>query len=117
MFTKIMKWASLFLLLGAIILGPPRNNYGMLVQFVVCGSASLVALEAAKSGKYLWTAAFAAVAVLFNPVVPVTFSHSIFLWVAAFCCSMFVASLVFLKTAPRLSLVSITYPGPRSESL
>ena len=117
MVTKIMKWISLFALIGATVFWAPRSNYAVILQFLICGSASLVAIEAVKSGKQWWTAAFAGVAVLFNPLVTVTLSHSVFPWVAAFCCSMFLAALVFLKAAPRLSIASITYAGPRSESL
>jgi uncharacterized protein DUF6804 len=115
--TKIMKWTSLFVLLGAAFFWSPGGNYGLLLQFVVCGGAGLVTLEAAKSGKHLWTAAFAALAVLFNPLGAVTFFHAVFPWVAALCCSLFLAALFYLKAAPRLSMVSITYPGPRSQSL
>jgi hypothetical protein len=117
MLTKIMKWTSLFALLGATFFLSPRSNYAVPLQFIICGSASLVALEAVKSGQHVWTAAFAGLAVLFNPLVAVTFFHSVFPWVTALCCSMFLASLIFLKAAPRLSIVSITYPGPRSQSL
>ena len=117
MLTKFMKWISLFTLMGATVGWSPGSSYAVILQFVICGSATLVAIEAAKSGKYLWTAAFAGLAVLFNPLVTVTFSHSLFPWVSAVCCSMFLAALVFLKAAPRLSIVSITYAKPRSESL
>jgi hypothetical protein len=117
MLTKIMKWASFLALLGATFFWLPGGNYALLLQFIVCGSAGLVTLEAAKSGKHLWTAAFAGLAVLFNPLVAIPFSHAVFPWVAALCCSMFLAALLYLKAAPRLSLVSITYPGPRSQSL
>jgi len=117
MLTKIMKWTSLIAFTGAIFFWTPASAYAILLQFVICGSASLVALEAAASGKHLWMAAFAALAVLFNPMVAVTFSHSVFPWVNALGGSMFLASLVFLKTLPKLSIQSITYSEPRSQSL
>src|SRR6185369_16298280 len=117
MFTKIMQWVSLLALIGAISFRAPAGNYAVPLQFLICGSASLVALEAAKSGKRLWTAAFAGLAVLFNPLAAVTFSHPVFPWITALCCSMFLAALMFLKAAPGLSMVSAAYPGPRSQSL
>lgn len=117
MLTRIMKWASLFVLMGGIFLWAPASNYAILLQFVICGSATLVALEAARSGKHLWTAAFVGLAVLFNPLMAVAFSHSVFPWVNALCFSMFLVSLIFLKTVPTLSIQSITYPEPRSQSL
>lgn len=117
MLTTIMKWMSLFVLMGGTFLWAPASNYELLLQFVICGSAALVALEAARSGKRLWTAAFAGLVVFFNPVMPVMVSDSMFSLVTAFCFSMFLASLVHLKTVPKLSIESITYPGPRSQSL
>ena len=117
MLTTIMKWASLFVLMGGIFLWAPATNYELLLRFVICGSAALVALEAARSGKRLWTATFAGLVAFFNPVMPVALSDSIFPWVTAFCFSMFLASLVYLKPVPMLSVESITSPGPRSQSL
>lgn len=95
----------------------PAGIYAILLQFVICGSASLVAYEAARSHKHLWTIAFAGLAVLFNPVVAVPFPRGAFPWVSILCFTMFLASLKFLKTAPRLSVASVTYAGPRSQSL
>jgi len=117
MLTSIMKWTSLSLLMGSFFLWAPANNYAILLQFVICGSATLVALEAGSSGKHVWTAAFAGLAVLFNPLIAVAFSHSVFPWINALCFSMFLASPIFLKAVPRLSIQSITYAGPRSQSL
>jgi hypothetical protein len=70
MLTRIMKLTSLFALIGAMLFWSPASNYAVLLQFVVCGSAGLVACEAAKHGKHLWTPALAALAVLSNPLVP-----------------------------------------------
>lgn len=117
MFTKIMKWISLSALTGGLFFRSLASSYAVLLQFVICGSASLVTLEAVKSGKYLWAACFTGLAILFNPLVTVAFATSVFPWITSLCCSMVLASLVALKTAPRLSILSITYAGPRSQSL
>jgi uncharacterized protein DUF6804 len=117
MLTKIMKWASLFALIGAICFWTPVSNYAVLLQFVICGSAVLVAIEAARSDKHFWACAFGGVALLFNPLLTFTFFYSVFPWVSILCSTMFIASLVFLKTVPRPSILSITYAGPRSQSL
>jgi hypothetical protein len=115
--TTIMKWTSLVALIGALFFWRPAGGYAIMLQFVVCLSAILVALQAARSGKQLWAIAFAGLAVLFNPVVTVPVSPSVFLWINVLCLAMFLASLKVLKTAPKLSMPSITYPGPRSQSL
>jgi hypothetical protein len=117
MLTTMMKWASLLALAGAVFFWAPDSSYAVLLQFVICGSASLVAFQAARSGKYFWTIAFAGLALLFNPLVAVSLSQRVFPWVNVLCFAMFLASLWILKTAPRLSQASITYPGPRSRSL
>lgn len=114
MLAKIMKWTSVFVLIVAIFFWMPADNYAVLLQFVICGSAVLVAIEAARLGKHLWACTFGGVALLFNPLLTVTFFHSVFPWVSVLCSSMFLASLVFLKTVPRPSILSLTYPGPRS---
>jgi hypothetical protein len=112
-----MKWTSLVALIGAVFFWRPAGGYAILLQFVICISAILVALQAARSGKQLWAIVFAGFVVLFNPVVTVPLSQSVFPWVNGLCFTMFLASLKFLKTAPRLSVPSITYPGPRNQSL
>lgn len=117
MLTRIMKWTSLVALLGALFFWRPVGGYAIMLQFVICISAILVAFQAAQSGKQFWTIAFAGVAVLFNPVITVPFSQRVFLWTNVLCFTMFLASLKFLKTAPKLSIPSITNPGPRNQSL
>jgi hypothetical protein len=115
--TTIMKWTSLIALTGALFFWRPAGGYAIMLQFVICLSAILVSLQAARSGKQLWVIAFAGLAMLFNPVVTIPISQSVFLWINVLCLTMFLASLRFLKTAPRRSIPSITYPGPRSQSL
>lgn len=117
MLTTIMKWTSLIALLGAPLFWRSAGGYAIMLQFVVCLSAMLVALQAARSGKQLWAIAFFGLALLFNPVITVPVSRSVFLWMNVLCLGMFLASLKFLKAAPRLSIPSITYSGPRSQSL
>jgi hypothetical protein len=112
-----MKWTSLVALIGSLLFWRPAGGYAIMLQFVICLSAILVAFQAARSGKQLWAIAFAALAVLFNPVVTVPVSKSVFLWINIVCFSMFLVSLKVLKTAPKLSMPSITYPGPRGRSL
>ena len=117
MLTRIMKCVSLMALVGALFFWRPGGGYAILLQFVICGSAVLVAFEAARSGKHLWTIAFAGFAVLFNPVVAVSFSRGVFLGMSVLCFTLFLASLRFLRTAPRVSIASVTYTEPRDQSL
>ena len=117
MLTTIMKWCSLVALTGSLFFWRPGSGYAILLQFVICGSAGLVALQAAQSSKNFWTVAFAALAVLFNPLLVFSLSAGIFLWTNILCFAMFLVSLKVLKANPRLSMPSITYPGSPNQSL
>lgn len=117
MLTTTMKWSSLIALIGALFFWRPAGAYAILLQFVICVSASLVALQAVQSGQHFWTVGFAGLAVLFNPVIVVSLSPGIFPWINVFCLAMFLASLKVLKARPKLSMPSVTYPGPPNQSL
>ena len=112
-----MKWTSLIALSGALFIWRPAGGYAIMLQFVICISAILVAIQAAQTGKQFWAIAFAGVAVLFNSVITIPFSQSVFLWTDVLCFTVFLGSLKFLKTAAKRSIPSITYPGPRNQSL
>ena len=102
MLTKIMKWISIAGLLLAV-LWRPSENYQVLLQFVVCVGALWVAWGAYRSAKHLWAVGFAAIAMLFNPIQPLTLSREMFLWADLVSTAAFLASLVLLKTKPVLS--------------
>ena len=116
MFTKIMKWLSIAVLLLAA-LWRSSAGYQVLLQFVVCVTALLVVTQAIRTRKYLWVPAFAAIAVLFNPVVPVLFSRKVLLWLDLVCLMTFLVSLAALRSQPALTIPSITSELPRSNSL
>jgi hypothetical protein len=97
MLTKIMKWVCIAALLVAVIWGS-SVNYQILLEFLVCAGALLLVLGAWRMGKYSWAAGFIAIAVLFNPVVPIVLPHPILLWVDLICLVSFVLSLAMLRT-------------------
>ena len=105
--TKIMKWVSIVaLLLGVVWSTSP--DYQLLLQFVVCAGAIAVVLQAARAAKYFWAVAFGAIAVLYNPIVSVALSRTMFLWLNLICLATFAVSLVVLRTIPILSRPSLT---------
>ena len=116
MFTKIMKWVSIVVLLLAV-LRLPTASYQVLLEIVVCVAGLLVLTQAVRAGKYFWAAGFLAIAVLFNPVVPVALSRKILLGLDWVCLAAFLLSLAALKRQPTLSMPSITNRTPGSESL
>jgi Family of unknown function (DUF6804) len=116
MFTKIMKFVCAgVLLLTAFWVATPGVK--ILLDIVICVGALMVAMQAVARSKYLWTAGFAAIAVLFNPVVPVVFSRHVFLWLDLACILAFLLSLAAMKSQSILSIPSITNRTPGSESL
>ncbi len=118
MITQIAKYAAVVVLLGAVVW---RSNslYEILVQFVVCVGALMVVRQAILARSYFMTVVFCAVALVFNPVAPIAFSGKTSLLLQLFSVSMFVVSLLTLKSGmtPRLSMPSITDRTPGSESL
>ena len=106
MLTKIMKWASIAGLFLAV-LWRPSGNFQLLLEFVVCAGAILVALDAVRAEEYVWATGFVAIALLFNPVAPVVLSREMFFWLGWVSVATFLASLVVLKPKPRLSLESL----------
>jgi len=116
MYSKIVKWicVAVLVLAAAVILhGVPQ----ILPQLVVCGGALFVMLEAFRSQKYLWAAAFALVALYFNPIVPFEFSRLASLPIQLACAAAFLASLRYVKPMPTMSLATITDLPARGESL
>lgn len=67
--------AICFLLLAAI----GRWPYGFytLLRFVVCGSAAYLAYEASEARRNGWMWAMLAGAILFNPLIPISFERDI----------------------------------------
>jgi hypothetical protein len=119
MFTKIMKWISIaMLLLGILLMRTYSSDYRLFViAFVIWAGATAVLVEAARSGKYLWMAAFFGVAAFFNPVWPIMLSPKMFLTLDLISLVLFMFSLTAVKTSPRLSIASITDTSAQAESL
>ena len=116
MFTKLTKWLSIMaLLLGAFLTSSAIYRIGL--EMVVCVAALVVVVQAFRIGRYFWGIGFAAIAVLFNPAVPIVLSHRAFLLLDFVCIGAFLVSLAALQWKPTLSIPSITGRTPGSESL
>jgi Family of unknown function (DUF6804) len=116
MFTKIMKLVCAgVLLLTAFWMATPGVK--ILLDIVICVGALMVATQAVARSKYLWAAGFVAIAVLFNPILPVALSRNVFLGLDVACILAFLISLEALKSQSILSIPSITNRTPGSESL
>jgi len=116
--TKIVKWVSIAALLLAVIFWRSAANYQLLLNSVVCMAAIAVVVQAAQARERRWAVGFVAIALLFNPAVPVfRLSGEWSLLLVVFCIAPFAISLAALKPQPLRSIPSITDRNPGSESL
>jgi hypothetical protein len=126
MLTAIMKWVSIAVLLLGLFENLPvgsqqwsvRNGgYLELFNMLVCLSALLVVAEGFRGHKYFWASGFVAIAVLFNPIVPLTLSRKMFLGLDSVCILTFLVSLALSKSRPILTIPSIPDGRLPSKSL
>jgi hypothetical protein len=87
------------------------------VIHLVCASGLLIVAQAVHSRKYPWAVGFLAIAVLFNPVVPLARSGRNVLWLNGIGLAAFLTAAIALKAGPRLTVLSITSQLPRRKSL
>jgi hypothetical protein len=105
-------------MLTTIVFWRSAANYQLLLNVVVCAGALVVAMQAVRSKEYLWAVCFIALALLFNPAVPVfRLSGELQLLLVTVCIAPFAFSLAALKTQPLLTMPSITNRNPGRESL
>ena len=118
MFATIMKVASIVALLLATASWRSDVNHQPLLELTVFMGAIVVGQQALGAKHYLWTAAFAAIAVLFNPVAPIPKpTNDLFLLMIFVCLAPFAISLAALRAVPLPSIPSITGRCPGSQSL
>lgn len=121
MLTKIMKWITMAVLLTAAMMWrSPANSQlpQVLLGFVVCLGASVVVIQAVQAGRYVWAGGFTAMALLFNPVLPVLpFDGEWGRLLVLASIVPFAISLVTLRAQPLLSIPSITGQSQGTESL
>jgi hypothetical protein len=111
-----MQWVSIVMLL--LTLWPFRISAGpLLLALVVCASGVLLVRQAIFAGKYSWAVVFVAMAVLFNPVLPIARSASTVLWANTLGLATFLTAAVALRPERRLTVLSIVNGLPRRESL
>ena len=116
MYSRIVKSTGLAALALTVVV-TLQGMSAILLQFMVCGGALFVMIEAVRNRKYIWVAAFAVPVVYFNPVFPIELSRLMALAVVILCALAFLASLRYLGPQPRMSLATITDLPSRGESL
>lgn len=115
---KVMKWLSIVALLVGAFMTSSVPDFRIGLEMIVCVTALLVVAQAFRSGQYIWGIGFAAIAVMFNPAVPVAPPFKAFLLLDLGCIAAFIVSLAKLRWHPIRAVPSITGRTPTgSESL
>ncbi len=107
MFTKIMMWVSIVVVLLAL-LGLPVTGEKILVQTVLCVSGFLVICQAVRADQYVLAIGFLPIMAAFSPVSPIAVSGTAFLWLSWIGLAAFLVAVMVLKTERTLSRPSIT---------
>lgn len=107
MFITVTKAFTCAALLAAIFFDPAGASRPLLL-LVVFGAAIVVAAQAMRLHEYSWGFGFAMLALLFNPVLMVSFSNDVVRWLDMVCLMTFVFSLFVLRATPLQSPPSIT---------
>jgi len=118
MHTEVMKCVSIVALLLAAIFWSSAPNYQIELNSVVCIAAGVVLIQAFQVKKYRWAIGFLAIALLFNPAMPVfRLAGGVSLSLVVLAIAPFAISLVALRRRPLLSVPSIANRNPGSQSL
>ena len=116
--TMIVKWVSIASLLFCVMFWNSAANYQLALNVVVSVAAAVVAVQAFQAKKHPWAAGFLAIALLFNPAVPVFgLAGGVSLMFVLLATGAFAVSLTALRPRPLLSIPSITDRNPGSQSL
>jgi len=97
MVTKILKWASIPVLLIAALFSCFAATYEPLLDFLVCLGAILLIQRAVWLREYSWGAGLIALAVVFSPLFLLT---KIFLLMGLACIASFVALFAAVRPQP-----------------
>ena len=115
---RVVKWLCIAALFVAFVFWQRFAEYEFPLRVVVCSGAAVVAVQAFHSAKRSWAICFLAIALLFNPAIPVVpLADRLGLAAIVLTAAAFAVSLTKLKSLPLLSIASITDRNPGSESL
>jgi hypothetical protein len=115
---RLVKWLCAAALFVAFILWQRIADYDFPFRVVICSGAIVVAVQAFHSAKHRWTTCFVAIALLFNPAIPIfPLADALGLLAIVLAGAAFSVSLSSLQSQPLPSMPSITDRNPGSESL
>jgi hypothetical protein len=108
MFITVTKSFTIAALLAAAIFDPSGANR-LLLELVVFSGAIVVAVQSVRLQEHTWTFGFVMLALLFNPLLGISFSSAVLRWLNLVCLAGFLVSLFVLKSAPLPSPLSIMH--------
>jgi hypothetical protein len=115
---RVVKWLCIAVLFVAFVLWQWIADYEFPLRAFVCSGAAVVAIRAFHSAKRRWTIGFLAIALLFNPAIPVfQLANRLGLVAMVLTAAAFAVSLTKLQLLALLSMPSIMDRNPGSESL
>jgi len=114
MFTKTMKVVCVAALM-LMAFWQASAGAEIVLDILICVGAMTVATQAVARPKYIWTAGFVLIAVLFNPIMPVGLSRNIFFVLDLACLLAFLLSLEALKNQRSTPIPAISNRTPKSE--
>jgi hypothetical protein len=97
MFTRMIKWISLPVLLGVAMFSSYAARYELLLDAVICLGAIIIVQRAIWVREYFWAAGFVAIAIVFSPLILVM---KIFLLMGFTCIAIFLTLLAAWKPQP-----------------
>ena len=116
--TRLVKWLCIAALFVAFVLWQWIASYEFPLKVLLFLGAGIVAVQAFHSGRNRWTTCFIAIALLFNPAIPILpLANRLGLLAIVLTAAAFAVSLTKLKSQQLLSIPSITDRNPGSESL
>jgi hypothetical protein len=110
MFIKIvLVCAALFALLTLAF--PGAAGIQVVAVAAVCATAVLAALQSLSDGRYLWFSGFMAMAVLLNPIGPISLTRIPTLALLAVCLTVLASWMAVVRGAmPSRSIAQVLYP-------
>jgi hypothetical protein len=97
MLITFITWASIPILLLASMLSRFTASYEFLVDLLICLAATIIALWAVRSKKYVLAAGFVAVAIVFSPFLLVS---KIFLLMILTCTASLITAFATFRKQP-----------------
>lgn len=102
--------------LGVALFATSNESYRVLMQFLVCASATLMVWHAIRGkAEYFWAGTFCAIAVLFNPIFPFAVPGRVFILLDLISMALFFVYYNACKSKSSLATLSVIdhTPGAR----